>query len=367
MLPLTGFNFQALREFAEVDIAAVTARQPGRNLFFGPRLPASEHVAGFDLTHPRYLSVPGLPGLNAASMFFFGQRKLGQKIKSGAYDVVLGAYAYPEGLGALLLAKQHGVPVVIKCHGSDLNRAPEHLTVRAQLRVLLPRAEGVVVVSEALGRTAEALGVSPAKIHTVYNGVDRTNFKPEKIQKAQAALGLSEKKKRVLFVGYLAEHKGVFDLVRAAELAESDAVEFLFVGQGPLEAYLRDHSLARAKTIKVLGRLSHDELADWIRACELLCLPSFSEGMPNVVREAHAAGRPVVATRVGGIPEAVHCPELGALVEPGEPEALWGAICQVLKTESETTPEARARLAEVPTWQDSAGRLAEVLRSVLRQ
>jgi glycosyltransferase involved in cell wall biosynthesis len=83
--------------------------------------------------------------------------------------------------------------------------------------------------------------------------------------------------------------------------------------------------------------------------------------MPNVVREAHACGRPVVATDVGGIPEAVHAAGLGTLVPPRDPVRLAEALAKRLESAAAPPAEAIAALARVPTWEDSARALHTVL------
>jgi glycosyltransferase involved in cell wall biosynthesis len=100
-------------------------------------------------------------------------------------------------------------------------------------------------------------------------------------------------------------------------------------------------------------------------AADVVCLPSWNEGMPNVIREAHACGRPVVATRVGGIPEAVHSAALGILVPPRQPEALAEALAQQLERPP-VDPEALARLGSIPTWEQSAKNVYDVLDRAIR-
>src|SRR5262249_7738743 len=159
----------------------------------------------------------------------------------------------------------------------------------------------------------------------------------------------------VVYVGHLAEHKGAGDLLTAAKalIARRPNLLIAFVGDGPM---MRE--ISETHGVLAPGRVSHAEVADWIAACDLLCLPSWDEGMPNVVREAHASGRPVVATAVGGIPEAVHAPELGALVSPRDIGALTAAIERVLAS-PRTDPARIVELGIVPTWRESAASLLE--------
>ena len=103
------------------------------------------------------------------------------------------------------------------------------------------------------------------------------------------------------------------------------------VGGGGLEAELRAKvdACGLAPQVKFYGRRPHEEVPDWISACDVLCLPSFREGCPNVVLEALASGRPVVASAVGGVPELINS-KTGVLVPAGEAAALADALIQAV-------------------------------------
>ncbi|HEY0986928.1 MAG TPA: glycosyltransferase, partial [Kofleriaceae bacterium] len=96
-----------------------------------------------------------------------------------------------------------------------------------------------------------------------------------------------------------------------------------------------------------------------LAACDVLVLPSHVEGTPNVVLEALACGRRVVASAVGGVPDLLTSPTLGALVTPRDPDALAGALTQALRTPY--APEAVAELGARGGWEASADALHAVL------
>ncbi len=322
-----------------------------------------EVMDGLAIHHPRFVTLPGLAPLNVGLMgASLLPQLLRRRLQGRTYDVILGAYAYPDGCAAVVLAKALGLPVVVKCHGSDLNRVPQQAILRSQLSALLPRADRVVVVSKKLGKTAQELGVPESKIDLVYNGIDRERFCIRDRAEARDRLSLPKDAPIVLYVGTLAEHKGAQDLLdAAAQLAQQrPEVRIAFIGDGPLA-----DTVAQAQpNIIALGRKDHAEVAAYMNACDLLCLPSWDEGMPNVVREAHASGRPVVATDVGGIPEAVHQEGLGRLVPVRDPGCLVQALIAQIDAPA-VAPERIAALAEVPTWPQSAEALhGSLIRAV---
>jgi glycosyltransferase involved in cell wall biosynthesis len=203
----------------------------------------------------------------------------------------------------------------------------------------------------------------------VYNGIDRARFRPSDKTVARQRLSLPDDREIVLYLGHLAEHKGVLDLIDAAQhlLLQRPRATILFVGDGPLSGRIRDRAASSpvAGSMLTYPTVSHAEVPLWMSAADVVCLPSWSEGMPNVVREAHACGRPVVATAVGGIPEAIPSPALGALVPPRNAPRLAQVLADRLDAPA-IAPEEIAALARIPTWEESAHALHAVLQDVAR-
>jgi glycosyltransferase involved in cell wall biosynthesis len=175
----------------------------------------------------------------------------------------------------------------------------------------------VFVKSRALQTRLAAEGISS---FINYNGVDRKRFHPIDRVEACRKLVLDAKRRRVLYVGNLVPVKGPTILAKAAErLSETDVI---FVGSGS----------EKIGSGQCVGRRPHDEIATWMNACDVLCLPSLSEGLPNVVLEAMACGLPVVASRVGGVPEIVREGVNGLLVPPGDSRILAATLNKALAT-----------------------------------
>jgi glycosyltransferase involved in cell wall biosynthesis len=255
----------------------------------------------------------------------------GRQIRQAHYDCMLVSWAYPDGAAVGWLARWLRIPYVVKVHGSDLNVQANHLLQRPQIRSALKGAAGVVAVSRALATKAIGLGTRPANVHVLYNGVDTSIFHPETRAGSRAKLGLSTYAPLLLFVGNLKASKGCLDLLEAfpALLAAQPLARLIYVGTGAARAALleRAKALGCLDHVEMAGAVAHDELGDWFRAADLLCLPSHNEGVPNVVLEAMACGTPVVATHVGGIPEVV--PHYaGILVPPRVRLALSTALIE---------------------------------------
>jgi len=319
-------------------------------------VPRHESIEGISVTHPRTLFVPRLAHaawgpLYAASI---APRVLRYR---GQIDVVLGSWAYPDGFAAVLAARAIGVPCVVKLHGSDINVVAKLPGPRALSAWALPRATRIVAVSRALAEEAVALGVSRDRISIVMNGVDAALFHPRDRGAARHALGLPDRP-LALYVGNLKEDKGVLDLAAAwAEVTRSaPAAALAIVGGGPARGALE---AAVGESVRVVGPQPLDQIPLWMAACDVLVLPSHAEGTPNVVLEALACGRRVVATTVGGIPDLITRPELGVLVAPHDPRALAAALIAALATPY--AADEVARHGARGGWEASAEALHAVL------
>jgi len=217
--------------------------------------------------------------------------------------------------------------------GSDVNDLPRRPALRWQILRGLRRASRVVSVSEALRDETARIGVPRERIVVAHNGVDGEIFRIRDRDEARAALGLSGKGPLIGYVGNLAAEKGADVLVEAmgALARRGRAADLAVIGAGALEPALRARvaALGIEGRVRFLGRRVHDEVPRWISASDVLCLPSRREGCPNVVLEALASGRPVVASAVGGVPELLRT-DNGILVPPERPDALADALCRAL-------------------------------------
>ena len=363
--PLRGtFNWQQFERLGQrLDIDVLTAVD-FRQRLAGVR--GTVNTSGLHCDHFVFFYPPRIGrSLHAMcwALSLWSQR--GRQIRRAGYDSVLVSWAYPDGAAAGWLARRLGLPYVVKVHGSDLNVQAEHGLRRRQIRTALRGAGAVVAVSRALADKAIALGADASRVHVLYNGVDTSLFSPGSRSEARARLGLATEPLVLLYVGNLKPTKGCLDLLEAfpALLATQPQAQLVFVGTGASrEALLsRAEALGCADKVTLVGGVAHDALGDWFRAANLLCLPSHNEGVPNVVLEAMACGTPIVATRVGGIPEVV--PDFaGILVPPRHRDALAAAL-----TSASRQPWDNSRIATHASgfrWEDNVAKLENILREV---
>ncbi len=322
-------------------------------------VPRSETIEGISVHHPRTLFLPRLAHATWGPLYAASIAPALLPFRN-QIDVVLGSWAYPDGFASVIAARLLGVPCVVKLHGSDINLIAKLPGPRRMLAWALPRAQRVVAVSRALADEAVALGVPRDHISIVMNGVDAELFHPRDRGAARAELGLRAGP-IALYVGNLKVEKGVLDLAAAWERVARAVPEatLVIVGGGPAAGALKAAVLPHGDRVRFVGPQPLPSIPTWMAAADLLVLPSHAEGTPNVVLEALASGRRVVATSVGGIPDLITGPELGELVPPSAPDALAAAIVHLLRTPY--APAAVAALGARGGWDSSAGALYEVL------
>ena len=318
---------------------------------------------GIEITRPIYYFTPKLLRGQYGRFFLASIAQAARElISSNRPDVIFSCWAHPDGWAATRLAHRAGLPSVIKVVGTDILVAARSGARRRAIAEGLIEADAVVAVSRDLGRHVISLGVPPRRVHVVSEGLNLDLFRPGDRNEAHRRLGLESDRPIILFVGNLLMSKGAGVLIEAMARLDRQGVpaSCILVGRGrdepALRSLIRKNALERCVTL--VGPKPQADLPDWYRACDAVALPSFSEGIPNVLREAAACGRPYVATRVGGIPELAD-DHARRLVPPGDAPALAEALVEMLAMGPQPASPGIS-------WGESADRLADVLRSVAR-
>lgn len=237
-----------------------------------------------------------------------------------------------------IAARRRGIPAVATLHTIDRparwSRDAAHFRLMAH--VLTSRGARVIAVSRsAADHFSARSAVARRLVTTIHNGIDLSPFlETDGAARAgiREALGLDPSSPVLVTVAVLRPPKGIDDLVAAlpAVLTDLPDTHLLIVGDGParsaLERTARDHEVS--SRVHFLGHRTDVESV--LAAADLFVLPSHTEALPTVVIEAMAAGLPVVATEVGGIPEMVDRGGSALLVPPHRPDLLSAAIVRVL-------------------------------------
>lgn len=264
-----------------------------------------------------------------------------------------GMYAVPAGMVAHALSKRLGAPFVVTMHGSDVTRPLGRR--RHALRTTLDAAGAQLFVSQALAEQAQdRLGPSP-RVRVIANGVDLDIF--------TLAAGARADPPTMLYVGNLERVKGADRLpeIFASLRLSVPGARLVIVGDGRVGPHLR--TVLTGPDVEHAGRLPPTLVAERMRQASVLIVPSRREGLGTVIPESYACGTPVVATGVGGIPEAIVS---SAHLVPEGPELAgrFAATVARVLARGPTPAELRAHVAD-SSWRSVAQAERRVYADVL--
>ena len=275
-----------------------------------------------------------------------GLYRLGQSASivaaSENVDLIHAHFAYPEGCAGLIAKKDTGKPLVVTLHGIDILTEPQtgygyRLVKRLDvlIRKVLREADVVIARSTATYREALKAGASATNVRLIHNGVDVNKFSPD-ADGDEIRNRHDIRDKRVVFaLGWHVPRKGFEYLVRATPLVINYVkdVVFMFCGDGPQRGYLErlSRDLRVSDSVLFVGRIEGREVSNYYSACDVFVVPSVQEAFGLVVSEAMACGKPVIGTRVGGIPDQITDGVNGLLVNPRDPRELAAKIVCLLE------------------------------------
>lgn len=221
-------------------------------------------------------------------------------------------------------ARHFGVPSIIHLHGSEMKTFYETLTPERQqgVKQSLEKAQAVVVLSESWREFVAK--IAPQAHITVINNY--VTLPAERAQEPDAGTF------NVLFLGILGQRKGIYDLLDSwpAVLTAIPGARLLVGGNGEVDlAKSRAASLGISASVDFLGWVDGDRKVELLQNASAFVLPSYNEGLPMSVLEAMSWGKPVVTTRVGGIPELITNEQDGLLINAGDQAALSAALIRL--------------------------------------
>ena len=311
-----------------------------------------------NLTRSRFARMQLLP-----MMFLFLVHTLFQIRR---YDLIYANWLGAGIIGAItnLLT---GKPMVVSFRGDDGYLAKEKPIWRILTRWVCQRASIVAPVSEGIREILLHIGVPGKKIVLPKFGVDLELFQCNEHQINRAD------QVTVVFVGSLIRKKGPQDLIQAINDPSLKNVRLVIVGDGILRQELVKECGRAGLTERVewQGTRSQDEVAAILSSCDILCLPSYTEGKPNVIKEAMASGLPVIATRVGGVGELVTDGITGWLFSPGNVRELRECLKKLAADINLRMKMGKAGLEKISregaSWDASAKDFDEIFRRAFEQ
>jgi teichuronic acid biosynthesis glycosyltransferase TuaC len=407
------FNVQTVRELSRHHTVGVRVLVPEWRIWrWGGIRRWRSPAGGVDTAYQPVFYLPGIGRSLSHLTYRWSLRgDVGPEIRKS--DVVLVPWIYPDGAAMAGLACDRGRPVWLMALGSDtlhLNAGPRPAILKA-----CDQAQGVICVCRLLADRLANAGVPEAKLQVVPNGADTSLFRYRSRDEAWAELGKPETRnlkpesenrelndsrltshdsRCILFVGNLVKVKGPDILLKAFSqiVAGRSPVSFsastdqepgtknqepgtrnqeprtrppllILIGSGPLRRQLERQArdLGIAGSVHFLGSRSHEEVAWWMNAADVLCLPSRNEGMPNVVIEALVSGLPVVAADVGACREMLADEPAARVCRPDDAPGFARALEDLLQVRTDRPSMAR-RQAGGYSWRRQAEAIAALIQ-----
>ncbi len=305
-------------------------------------IPRHCFASGIEVFHPRMLVGPGYSLHSIESrIYYWAAGRVAKRLRHDfPFDLIHAHFTYPDGVAAVRLGKQFGVPVIITEQNAWGAWMPEDMSVRRRTIRAAQECTFQIAISRSVRESIVRLAGESGKLRVVPDAVDGDAF--TLLEKGRQPIP-----NQIIFVGAIRPVKGVDVLLRAVRLLVDSGrdVRLILVGESYFRNYQKEYDRLRqvavdlgiAGCVNFAGKKPLTELVREIQKSALLVLPSRAESFGMVLVEALACGTPVVATRCGG-PEDIVTEEVGILVPPEDPQALAAGIAQVMDRRSDYDP-----------------------------
>jgi len=346
------FNFQQYSRLAEKNDVEFVVPVPWLDFFKNIKQLVGSHNYKHVCYFP-FFYIPGFfRGINSFLLVLSIFITIVPLIKLIKAKTVLASWAFPDAIACALLKPLCRYRFFIQCLGSDVNVHCENNFRRKLLKMSFEKADGVITVSKALQK--KVLEVAPkANAKTIYNGVNFEKFYPSFDKFDETS---------IIFIGNLIKTKGVHELIAAIKILQSPEHNYHFhiLGNGPEKSELEKTTQQEGiqDTITFHGVVDHAKVVDFLKKSHLLVLPSYQEGVPNVIMEAFACGVPVVATQVGGIPEVLN-EQNGVLINTYAEQNIVAGIQECLSRSWDS--QAIRQSIKSYTWDENINQLSAFL------
>lgn len=326
-------------------------------------LPNHESINGIDVYYPRHFVFPKTLRFTYGWFMYLALLPMIKLLHAKKnIDLISAHWVYPDGFGAVKVAKKMGLPVTVHALGCDINEYTKYPLRRSLIAKTLVNSDRVVVKSADLAKRSMELGSSENKVKVVLNGVDQKKFIKMDVKLSRDKLGLASDAKYLLFVGNIQEEKGLIHLIRALPLVKRFDATLLVVGSGPqsrqMQALVGELNLTQQ--VKFVGAVPHHEVPLYLNSANALCLPSLREGCPNIVLEALSCGTPVLASDVGAVSQIITDNRMGVVVPAQSSEEIALAIPEVLELKEKYSVNFKWY-----SWKENADRIGDIFNELL--
>lgn len=354
------------------------------------QIPLKENMEGIEVFHPRFFIIPRYVKFLDTFTFCLSVVPIAIKFRREFdFDLIDLHWTYPDILSGRVLAILFNKKLLLTVRGKEaLNFFPQkhppipnsrttdyrkEISLRSKmLDYFLPKSNAVIALSKELKKLCMECNVSPEKIEVIRNGIAPGSFYFLEKKVCRSKLNLPEDKLVILSVGSLIFAKGFDRLIAIFPdiLKEyPNAMLFIIGSDGPAGDYRKElasitHKHGIEDKICFLGQIPNNDLIYWYNAADLFCLPSRSEGSPNVLSEALACGCPSVTTDVGSASEILNCDCLGRVIPNNESQMLSGILSALGSTFERQAISDRIRKYD---WNACAIKVVQLYKRLLKE
>jgi len=331
------------------------------------QLGVMEQHEGYKVFLCRHLAIPKMGFLTPFLLFPPLLRMVQQIHSAEKVDVINAHWIFPDGVAAQWVGRILNFPTILTARGCDVNLYPNLFGRRSLIQHALSNCNAAVAVGEELRKTTQSLCMDGKEVLMIPNGIDYGIFHPMDQAECRRVLDWPENCKLILYVGSLDEVKNVDLLIegfaRVAEQRLKWDLRLIIVGAGHLLLTLEQlaSKLGIMEYVSFMGQKSPPEIALLMNGADVLCLTSIREGRPNVILEALACGLPIVASRVGGVPELVTDDTHGYLFEVGNVEDFYLKLITALER---YCGRKLAKTIQPMSWEISAGMYVKLYEKI---
>jgi glycosyltransferase involved in cell wall biosynthesis len=305
--------------------------------FYRPENSLLDH--GFEKDETRYVRLPGMSFRlwEEDSIYWSLKKRACLWHQRKRFAIVLGVSLLPDAGVSVKLGRDLKIPTVGLAVGSDVKVYPNYNSfIKKKLSRTIAELDMIIGVSHDICNNIKMMGTPKREPATVYLGRDESLFQPaDDKSNYRKEFNIPNEAVVGIYVGNIAENKGMRELAGVFPTVAEKYPEFylILVGKGPSLTVFESLKTKYPRII-LPGNISPETVAAYFKCSDFMIFPSYSEGMPQAVLEAMNCGLCVIASRVGGIPEAVIHEETGLLIEPGDSQQLQDAIEQLLSNYS---------------------------------
>jgi glycosyltransferase involved in cell wall biosynthesis len=318
--------------------------------------------------------------INTSKLFFpFSALLKARKLnKENQYDIIWSIMANRAGFSALFFKIFHPkIKFLLTLQEGDTLDYPEKqmgfflAPLKPLFRAIFSRADFIQAISKYLGNWAmEMRAKNPIEI--VPNGVDINKFKSQisnlKSNELRKKLKIEKNEKVLITTSRLVEKNAIGDIIETMKYLPIN-IKFLILGKGPLENKLKSQVLNfnLQNRIMFLGHIKSQEIPNYLAISDIFVRPSLSEGLGNSFLEAMAAGIPVIATPVGGIPDFLKDNETGLFCEINDPKSIAGKVMLLLSDSAlaqKIKLNAKEMIAKNYDWKLIAGKMRNIFEKI---